>query len=105
MRVFLTGLAAMAIALLSTSANAAEAYVPHRHHWRVFGPQSCFLTPDAVVQLGARGPYCSSPRGSYPALAPVRYRFYYAPHDGWWFGQPLGRPWGWFGPWGWGWGW
>lgn len=106
MRAFLTGLAAMTVALLPASASAAEAYVTHHHHWRAFGPQSCFLTPDAIVQLDALGPYCSSPRRSYPALLPSHYRFYYAPYNGWWFGHPwgyyapydgwwFGRPWGW----------
>ncbi len=96
MRMFLIGLAAMTIALLPASANAAE-IVTHHHRWRVFGPQSCFLPPDAVVQLDARGPYCSSPRGSYPATSLAYYRFYYAPHNGWRFGHPwgpwLGHPW------------
>lgn len=105
MRVFLIGLAAMTIALLPTSANAAE-IVTHHRHWRAIGPQSCFLTPDAVVELNALGPYCSSPRGSYPALSLAYYRFYYAPYNGyyrpWWRRSRIGRPWGWFGrPWGW----
>jgi hypothetical protein len=101
MRVSLIGLAAMTIALLPASANAAEIFTHHHHHyWRATGPQLCHLTPVEVVQLDALGPYCSSPRGRYPPLLPVHYRFYYAPHDGWW--PWFGRPWGWFGrPWGW----
>jgi len=89
MRVFMTGLAAMTFAFVPASTNAAE-IVTHHHHWRSRGPQSCFLTPDAVVELDALGPYCSSPRGSYRALSPSHYRFYYAPHDGWWFGRSWG---------------
>ncbi len=73
MRVFLIGLAVMALALPSASANATEILVPGRAtavyhgHWYVarIGPQSCLLMPDVVVALDALGPYCSSPRGSY----------------------------------------
>ena len=99
MRMFLIGLAAMTNALLPGSVNAAEIVTPHHHwhhRWRVIGPQLCSLTPDAVVQLNALGPYCSSPRGPYPPL--VYNQFYYWPW-GWSHG---GRPGGWYGhPWGW----
>jgi hypothetical protein len=84
MRVFLTGLAAMTISLLSASADAAEIYGPAQaavaphNRWYVgpTEPQSCFLVPDVIVALDALGPYCSSPRGSYP----VRSHSHYGPY-------------------------
>jgi hypothetical protein len=48
-------------------AQASRHYANHVHIWRLarLGPQSCFLMPDVAVAVGARGPYCSSPRGYY----------------------------------------
>jgi hypothetical protein len=96
--VFSIGLAAMIIALLPGSADAAEIVIHHHHyHWRfIGGPQLCWLTPVEVVQLDALGPYCSSPRGRYPPL--VHTQFYYRP----WGRFHGARPGAWFGhPWGW----
>lgn len=38
---------------------------------RRFHPESCFLSPVAVVALNALGPYCDSPRGWHRAV--IRY--------------------------------
>jgi hypothetical protein len=108
----LVRLTAMLISLLSATAHATEIYAPGRatvhHHNRWYfgriGPQSCFLMPDVIVAVNARGPYCSSPRG-VSHVWPVAHHGpywpsygYYVPYYGYY------RPWGWSdvgAPWGW----
>jgi hypothetical protein len=49
----------------AVSASAVELRTVHRYTlWRGW-PQDCFLMPDVIVAIDARGPYCSSPRGHY----------------------------------------
>ena len=105
-------LTALLISLLSGSAYAAEMYAPGRatihHHNRWYfgriGPQSCFLMPDVIVAVNARGPYCSSPRGA-SAVWPIAHHGPYGPYYGYYvpyYGYY--RPWGWSdvgAPWGW----
>ena len=108
----LVRLTAMLSLLLSATVHAAEIYesgrgtVHHHNRWS-FGriePQSCFLMPDVIVAVNARGPYCSSPRAA-SRVWPVAhygpywpYYGYYVPYYGYY------RPWGWSdvgAPWGW----